>query len=275
MQGLRAHGYVEGQNLILERRSAEGRYERSGDIVAELVRLKVVVIVTVGVPMARAARAVTTTVPIVMAISKDPESEGLVQSLARPGGNITGLSTSGAPSSRPSAGSSCGRCSPASLASPTSAVRLTKTGNGHRERMAAEALGVTLVPAEHTSRQYGDAFRLISRANVDALFVSWSPPAFADRELIVDFATWTRLPSNFAYREPVELGRLMSYGVNLAELYRRAAGYVDKVLKGAKPADLPVERPAKFEFVINLKTAKTLGITFPPTLLASTHEVIE
>ena len=129
MQGLRAHGYVEGQNLILERRSAEGRYERSGDIVAELVRLKVDVIVTVGVPMARAARAVTTTVPIVMATSKDPESEGLVQSLARPGGNITGLSTSVARRVRGQApGSSCGRCSPASLASPTSAVRLTKTG---------------------------------------------------------------------------------------------------------------------------------------------------
>jgi putative ABC transport system substrate-binding protein len=172
---------VEGHNLILERRSPEGHYERAGDIVAELVRLKVDVM---------------------------------------------------------------------------------------------EALGVTLMLAEHTARQYADAFALINGANIDALFVSWSPPAFADRAHIVDFATRMRLPSNFAYREPVELGGLLSYGVNLADLFRRAAGYVDKILQGANPAELPVERPTKFELVINLKTAMALRLTIPPSLLAIAHEVI-
>jgi putative tryptophan/tyrosine transport system substrate-binding protein len=278
LRGLRALGYVEGHNLILERRSAEGRYERSGDIVTELVRLNVDVIVTVGAPMALAAKAVTTTVPIVMATSKDPETQGLVQSLAQPGGNITGLSTSVGPDLEAKRLALLREVLPglsrvAYLSSK--ADQDWERPWGKSVRMAAEALGVTLVLAEHTAREYADAFALLRRANVDALFVSWSPPAFADRAQIVDFATRTRLPTNFAYREPVELGGLMSYGVNVADLFRRAAGYVDKILQGAKPADLPVDRPTKFEFVINLKTAKTLGLTVPPTLLAQADEVIE
>jgi putative ABC transport system substrate-binding protein len=130
---------------------------------------------------------------------------------------------------------------------------------GKSVRAAAQALGVTLVLAGHTLHEYTDAFARISRGRAEALFVSPSPTAYADRALIVDFATRTRLPSSFAFREPVELGGLMSYGVNLADNYRRAAGYVDKILKGAKPADLPVEQPTKFELAINLKTAKALG----------------
>src|SRR5262245_21649272 len=258
LQGMRALGYVEGQNLILERRSPEGHYERAGDIVAELVRLKVDVIVTVGAPVALAARAVTTSIPIVMATSKDPENQGLVQSLARPGGNITGLSTSVGPELEAKRLALLKEVLPglsrvAYLSSK--ADQDWEKPWGKSVRMAAEALGVTLVLAEHTARQYADAFALISSANIDALFVSWSPPAFADRAHIVDFATRMRLPSNFAYREPVELGGLLSYGVNLADLFRRAAGYVDKILQGANPAELPVERPTKFELVINLKTA--------------------
>jgi len=142
-------------------------------------------------------------------------------------------------------------------------------------RAAAQALGVTLVLAEHTPQQYADAFTLFGRARAEALFVSGSPTAYVDRALIVDFASRTRLPSSFAYREPVELGGLMSYGVNLSGNSRRAAGYVDKILRGAKPADLPVEQPTTFELVINLKTAKALGLTIPPSLLARADQVIE
>ena len=136
-------------------------------------------------------------------------------------------------------------------------------------------MGVTLVRAEFTPRQYTDAFTVIRRSQAEALFVSWTAPALGDRALIVDFATRTRLPSIFYYRESVELGGLMSYGVNLTDNFRRAATYVDKILKGARPADLPVEQPTKFELVINLKTAKALGLTIPPSLLLQADQVIE
>jgi putative ABC transport system substrate-binding protein len=278
VQGLRALGYVEGQNLTLERRSAEGRFERFSDIVAELVRLKADVIVTVSTQMAQAAKAVTTTVPIVMAVSADPVGEGLVQSLARPGGNITGLT--GVVESEIDA-----KRLELLRAMLPGVARVAYLSNkedkdwerpwGQYVRTAAQALGVTRVLAEHTPRQYTDAFARISRARAEALFVGPSASAYADRALIVDFATRTRLPSTFRYREPVELGGLMSYGVNLADNFRRAAGYVDKILKGAKPADLPVEQPTKFELVINLKTAKALGLTVPPSLLRRADEVIQ
>ncbi len=278
VQGLRALGYVEGQNLILERRSAEGRFERFGDIVAELVRLKADVIVTNGDPMTRAAKAVTTTVPIVMATSNDPVGEGLVQSLARPGGNITGLTISVGPEIDAKRLQLLREMLPgvsrvAYLSSKED--KEWESPRGQSVRTAAQALGVTLVLAEFTPRQYTDAFTLISRARAEALFVSRSPSAYADRALIVDFATRARLPSMFGFREPVVLGGLMSYGANLDDILRRAAGYVDKILKGAKPADLPVEQPTKFELVINLKTAKALGLTIPPLLLLQATEVIE
>ncbi len=277
VQGLRALGYVEGQNLILERRSAEGRVERFGDIVAELVRLKADVIVTVGNTAVRAAKAVTTTVPIVM-IGSDPVGEGLVQSLARPGGNITGLTIAVGPEIEAKRLELLREMLPGVSRVAYLGSKETKDwerSHGQSVRTAAQVLGVTLVLAEHTPRQYTDAFTLISRARAEALFVSWSPTAYADRALIVDFATQARLPSIFAYREPVELGGLMSYGANLADNYRRAATYVDKILKGAKPADLPVEQPTRFEFVINLKTAKALGLTIPPLLLLRADEIIQ
>jgi putative ABC transport system substrate-binding protein len=278
LQGLRALGYVEGQNLILERRSAEGRYERFGDIVAELVRLKADVIVTVGNAMARAAQAVTTTVPIVMATSSEPVAEGLVQSLARPGGNITGLTLFVGPEI-------AGKRLELLRDAMPGIARVVYFGNKENKewespfaeslRRAARVLGVTLVPVEYTPHQYTEAFTLISRARADALYVTEAAGSFADRALIVDFATRARLPSTFHFREAAELGGLMSYGVNFADVYRRAAGYVDKILKGAKPGDLPIEQPTKFELVINLKTAKALGITIPQSLLLRADEVIQ
>ena len=278
VQGLRALGYVEGQNLILERRAAEGRYERFGDIVAELVRLKADVIVTATDPLARAAKAVTTTVPIVMATSIDPVGEGLVQSLARPGDNISGLTVAVGPEIE----AKRLELLKAMLPGVSRVAYLASKENeewespwGKSVRAAAQALGVTLVLAEFTPRHYTDAFTVTSRARAQALFVSRTAAAYADRALIVDFTTRTRLPSSFAYREAVELGGLMSYGVNLADNYRRAAGYVDKILKGAKPADLPVQQPIEFEMVINRKTAKALGLRIPQELLLRADEVIE
>jgi len=278
VHGLRGLGYVEGQNLILERRSAEGRFERFGDNVAELVRLKADVIVTVGDAMARAAKAVTTTVPIVMAASVDPVGEGIVQSLARPGGNITGLTTLVGPEIEAKRLQLLREMLPGVSRVAYLANKEDKEWEspwGKSVRTAAQTLGVTLVLAEFTPHRYTDAFALISRARAEALFVSVSAAAYADRGLIVDFATRTRLPSTFRFREPVELGSLMSYGNNAAEAFRRAAGYVDKILKGAKPADLPIEQPTKFELVINLKTAKALGLTIPPSLLLRADDVIE
>jgi putative tryptophan/tyrosine transport system substrate-binding protein len=278
VHGLRALGYVEGQNLILERRTAEGRFERLGDIVAELVRLKVDVIVTVTNMMASVAKAVTTTVPIVMLASGDPVGAGLVQSLARPGGNITGLTVS------PGSEIEAKRLELLKEALPRVA-RVAFLGikeeedwpspYGRTVRTAAQALGITLVRAEFAPHQFTDAFRLIRDARTDALFVAFGGAVYADRSLIVDFATRARLPTTFSFREAVELGGLMSYGTNVPDVFRRAAYYVDKILKGAKPADLPVEQPTKFELVINLKTAKALGLTIPQSLLRRADEVIQ
>ena len=278
VQGLRALGYVEGQDLILERRSAEGRVERFGDIIAELVRLKVDVIVTGSTAMAGAAKVVTTTVPIVMASSADPVGDGVVQSLARPGGNITGLTGTVGPEIEAKRLELLKAILPGVSRVAYLADKESKEWErpaGMSVRTAAQALGVTLVLAEFTPRQYTDAFARISRARAEALFVARGPTAYADRALIVDFATRTRLPSTFYTRESVEVGGLMSYGVNVADLFRHAAGYVDKILKGAKPADLPIEQPTKFELVINLKTAKALRLTIPPSILARADQVIE
>ena len=279
VQDLRALGYVEGQNLILERRSAEGRFERFGDIVAELVRLKVdVIAIGGGDPVALAAKGVTTTVPIVMATSNDPVGAGFVQSLARPGGNITGLTVQVGPEIAAKGLELLKAMLPgvsrvAYLANKE--YKDWESPNGKSVRTAAQALGVTLTLAEFSPHQYTDAFTLISRARAEALFVPRSAAAYADLALIVDFATRTRLPSSFVWREAVELGGLMSYGVNMADNFRRAADYVDKILKGAKTGDLPVEQPTKFELVINMKTAKALGVTIPQALLLRADEVIQ
>jgi putative ABC transport system substrate-binding protein len=205
-------------------------------------------------------------------------ADGLIQSLARPGGNVTGLAT------RVGSESEAKRLQLLKEMLP-GVSRVAYLGSkenkdwespwGESVRTAAQALGVTLPLAEHTPRQYSDAFTVISRARAEALFVGPGPVAYADRALIVDFATRARLPSSFAFRESVELGGLMSYGVSLPDIFRRAASYVDKILKGAKPADLPVEQPTKFELVVNLKVAKGLGLAVPPSLLARADEVVE
>jgi len=223
VQGLLALGYVEGHNLILDRRSAEGRYERLGDIVAELVDLRADVTVTVGHAAVQAAKAVTTTVPIVMAGGGDPVSHGIVQSLARPGGNITGLTTFVEPDIEAKRLELLRDMLP-------SLSRVAYLGSkenrdwespwGKSVRAAAQAEGLTLVLAEHTPNQYTDAFTVISRAGAQALFAAPGPVAYADRALIVDFATRAHLPSIFAFREPVELGALVSYGVSLADISR-------------------------------------------------------
>ena len=275
VQGLRALGYLEGQNLVLEHRSAEGKFERFPEIIRELVSIKVDVIVTVTNAMTRAAKDVTRTVPIVMAYSVSPVEHGLVQSLGRPGGNVTGLTMN------------VGSAIPGKqlqllkeLLPRVSRVAVLYS----KEEVAEEAqsgqtagreLGIKVLPAEHTPTDYNDAFALIAREHPDAMVVSASAANVANRHLIVEFAAQGRLPAMYASREFVNAGGLICYGVELADLFRRAAGYVDKILRGAKPADLPVEQPTKFELVINLKTAKALGLDVPDKLLALADGVIE
>jgi putative tryptophan/tyrosine transport system substrate-binding protein len=274
-QGLRALGYLQGQNLVLEHRSAEGKFERFPEIIRELVSVNVDVIVTVTNPMTQAAKDVTRTVPIVMAYSVSPVENGLVQSLSRPGGNVTGLS------------SNVGSDIPGKQLQLLKELlpRLSRVAFLHSKEQAAEGvetgeaaareLGIKLLPAEHTPSDYNDAFTVIAREHPDALVVSASAVNVANRRLIVEFAAQRRLPAMYATREFVSAGGLISYGVDFADLFRRAAGYVDKILRGTKPADLPVEQPTKFELVINLKTAQSLGLDVPDKLLALADEVIE
>jgi putative ABC transport system substrate-binding protein len=221
---------------------------------------------------------VTTTVPIVMATSTDPVGAGLIKSLPRPGGNITGLSWYVGPEIDAKRLELLKEMLPGASRIAFLGMKGEEDWDapwGKSVRAAAQVLGLTVVLAEHTPNDYAGAFRQISRDRPDALFVSPHSPSFAHRRLIVDFATRSRLPSTHAYREAVELGGLMSYGVNGVDLFRRAAGYVDRILKGTKPADLPVEQPTKFELVINLKTAKALGLTIPPSVLMRADEVIQ
>jgi putative ABC transport system substrate-binding protein len=276
LHGLRALGYVEGQNLILERRAAEGPFPRYGDIITELVRLKTDVIVTSAIPLVEQAKAASITVPLVTFFKTDPVKERLANSLARPGGNITGLTVSIGPEIE-------GKRIELLKETLPGATRFAYLGtnedwegpSGRSVRAAAQVMGLTMVLAAHTPTKYADAFALLGRVRVDALFVSLSPYEFINRRLIVDFARQSRLPDSHTNREAVEIGALMSYGANIPDLFRRSAAHVDKILKGAKPDDLPIEQPTKFELVINLKTAKALGLEVPPTLLASADEVIE
>jgi ABC-type uncharacterized transport system substrate-binding protein len=277
-QGLRELGYVEGQNLVMEYRWAEGKAERLPDLAAELVQLPVDVIVAAGTAAVRAAQHATRTIPIVMADTADPVGQGLVASLARPGGNITGFSLLMAelPSKRlellketvPQ------RARVAVVANPADPTYEARMNN---LRMAAQALGLPLHVVEmRRADELDPAFAAMPRAGVDALLV------FGDTLLLgrlrgrtIDLAAKHRLPAMYEGRPWVVAGGLMSYGPSLSDMHRRAAVFVDKILKGAKPADLPVEQPMKFELVINLKTAQALGLTIPPSLLFQADEVIK
>jgi len=275
-QSLQELRYVEGKNIIIEYRFAEGKFERLPALAAELVRLNVEVIVAVGVPPTRAAKQVTTTIPIVMAGGGDPVSAGLVASFARPGGNITGSSdlTVDSITKRlellkevvPKASRVAVLLNPAN---PTNPLQLKET------QAAAPALGVAIVPLEiKGAEDFDQAFSAMGKKRADALLVFSDPMFGFYQKQIANLAVKSRLPAIYGSRYYVEAGGLMSYGTNPDDHYRRAAIYVDKILKGATPAELPVERPMKFDLVINLKAAKQIGLTIPPNVLARADKVI-
>lgn len=277
-EGLRDLGYVEGRNLAIEYRSAEGRAERLPQLAAELVGLSPDVIIPTSTPAAIAVKAATSTIPIVMVSPAEPVSAGLVASLARPGGNITGftLEVTAEISAKhlqllKEVAFKIRRVAVlANPAYPPTAARWTMT------QQAARTLGVALVSAE--VRGAGDlksAFTVISREHADGLLVLGDPVVFSLRRQIGDFAAKNRLPSVSPYREGADAGGLIAYGPNFPHTYRRIGTYVDKILKGTKPGDLPIEQPTRFELIINLKTAKALGLTIPQSMLSRTDDIIE
>jgi putative tryptophan/tyrosine transport system substrate-binding protein len=280
LQGLRDLGYVEGRNVVIEYRDAEGKSERLPALAAELVALKVDVIVAGGTPHALAAKQATRTLPIVFASPPAPVESGLVTSLARPGGNVTGL----AGHAPELVGKRLEVLKQAVPGVSRVAILWQPGAIGDRPardmlkggEVAARSLGVRLQFVEARGREDFDrAFSEMTRERAGALTVLYSSMFFDERRRVVDLASKNRLPALYPSRESVDAGGLMSYGPNLADLFRRAATYVDKILKGAKPADLPVEQPTKFELVINLKTAKLLGLTIPPSLLLRADQIIE
>ena len=276
-QGLRQLGYVEGQNLVIDYRSADGRIERFPELAAEMVRLKVNLIVTRGTPTALAAKHATATIPIVMAASGEPVGTGLVASLARPGGNITGLSAfvtdlvtkriellkEGVPRI-------------ARIALLDNMANLSVPPQWEETKKAARALGLEPQLLDvRRAEDLGRAFDAASSQRVDALAVGNDSVVIASRRQVVGLAVKHRLPAVYATREFVDAGGLLSYATHYPDLYRRAATYVDKIFKGAKPADLPVEQPTRFELVVNLKAAKAIGTEIPTSILLRADEVIE
>jgi putative tryptophan/tyrosine transport system substrate-binding protein len=279
LQGLRDLGYVEGRNVVIEYRSAEGKLERLPALAAELLALKVDVIVTGGgTPTALAAKEATRTLPIVFTSATDPVTDGLVTSLAHPGGNVTGLSNLA-----PELVGKCLEQLKEAVPQVSLVAVLWQPGAvGGRTDMlkpaevAARALGVRVQFVEARGpADFDRAFSDMTRARAGALAVLGSAIFNSERRRLVDLAAKHRLPTVYTSRDFVDAGGLMTYGVNLADLFRRAAAYVDKILKGSKPGDLPVEQPTKFELMINLKTAKALGLTIPPSLLQRADQVIE
>ena len=276
-QRLRELGYVEGKNILIEYRYADGKPERRPDLAAELVRLKVDVIVTAGVQPVLAAKKASATIPIVFAAANDPVGSGLVSSLARPGGNITGLSN---------------------IAQDLDGKRLellkeafpkiarvaflwqSSSTRGNREltdmEAAAKALGVKLLSLPVRSLDdFDSAFARAKKDGAQALITSTGGLIATQQRQVLDFAAKNRLPAIYHYSEFVEAGGLMSYGPDNTDLWRRAADFVDKILKGTKPADIPVEQPTKFEFFVNLKTAKQIGVTIPSSVVARAERVLK
>jgi putative ABC transport system substrate-binding protein len=276
-EGLRDLGYVEGKTIAIEYRFAEGKEERLPDLAAELVRLKVDVIVTSGAPAARAAKAATTTIPIIMSGVGDAVGIGLVASLARPGGNITGLSLL-LPELSGKRLELLKETFPRVIRvavlwnplNPTNSIYLKET------QATSQALALQLQSAEVRSlKDFEAAFESVTRGGAHGIIVLPDPLINTHHRLILDFAGKNRLPAMYGGPEFVEAGGLMSYAPSYTDHFRRAATYVDKILKGTKPADLPVEQPTKFEFIINLKTAKQIGLTIPPNVLVRADKVIK
>jgi putative ABC transport system substrate-binding protein len=274
-KGLRDLGYIEGQNLVIEYRSADGRAERFADLASELVRLKVDLIVTRGTPAARAAKNATGTIPVVMATMGDPHA--IVASFARPGGNITGVTTFSTELTAKRI-----QMLKELIPSLSQVALLHNMGNPaappewEETKTAARSLGLQADLLD--VRSQGDldrAFELAVRQHVDALVVGIDGLTQMHQQTIVDLMARNRLPAIYPAREFVEIGGLIAYGVNYPDLYFRFASFVDKIFKGAKPAELPVEQPTKFELVINLKTAKALGLTIPQSVLLRADEVIQ
>jgi putative tryptophan/tyrosine transport system substrate-binding protein len=275
-QSLRELGYVEGKSIVIERRHAEGKSDHLPALAAELVRLKVDVIVTSGPTATRPAKEATSTIPIVMTFDDDPVGSGFVASLARPGGNVTGLSTL----SPEISGKQLELLKEIVPRLARVAVIGTSTREGTAQSLkelqpAADAFGVKVQYLDiQDPKDIESIFRAASKGRADAILVLQSPVFNSHRAQIADLALKSRLPATYPRREFVEDGGLMSYGVSIFDLDRRAAIYVDKILKGAKPAELPVEQPTKFEFVINLKAAKQIGLMIPPNVLARADRVI-
>ena len=276
-QELSKLGWLEGKNITIEYRFAEGKNDRLPELAAELVRLQVDLIVVFGGAEALAAKGATSTIPIVMTNTADPVGAGLVASLARPGGNVTGLSTLSTQLNTKrleilkDAVPKLARVGV--LRQPGSAVEIQLK----ELRLAAQALKLKLEEIETPADAKGleSAFQTGKQRQVNAIMTTAARPFFGERKRIVELAVKYRLPAIYFQKEFVDEGGLMSYGVDFDDLYRRAAVYVDKILKGAKPADLPVQQATKFEFVINLKAAKQIGLTIPPDVLARANKVIK
>jgi putative ABC transport system substrate-binding protein len=279
-QGLREHGYIDGQNVIVEVRGANSKIERFPALANELVGLNLDVIVASNSVAGHAVQQATTTIPIVVPVMGDPIGDGLVASLARPGGNTTGLTFLG-PQLVPKRLALLKEALPtvvrvAALWHPGAYGARTMSDMMNEADGAAQTLGLQLrLIGVRAPDELDKGFSEIAEKGADALMVFPSPMLFAERERIVDLATKLRLPLIAMGKEFVQLGGLMSYGADITDFFRLSGNYVDKILKGAKPADLPVEQPTKFELFINLKTAKVLGIKIPATLLARADEVIE
>jgi putative ABC transport system substrate-binding protein len=276
-EALRESGWVEGENVVFERRYAENRLERLPELAADLVRLNVDVILAGGTLAPLAAKRATSTIPIVMVNAGDPLGTGLVASLARPGGNVTGMSLMA-----PELGGKRLELLKELLPRLARVAVLWNAANPYsalvfkQVQAAGGTLGIEVQSLElRDPDDFDGAFETVQRQHPDALITVEDPLTFNHRKRIADFAAGQQLPSLSGLSEFAAAGGLISYGANQVDLFRRVAGYVDKILKGAKPADLPVQQPSKFELVITLKTAKAVGITIPPSLLARADEVIE
>ena len=277
LRGLRDLGWIEGQTIVIDQRNAEGQYERLPELAADLVRLKVDIIVATGPVAPLAAKQATNTIPIVMTNHGDPVGTGLVASLGRPGANVTGLSIL-----HPTVVGKQIEVLKELVPKVKRLAILTNPGNPTRSLMLAGAeaamspLGLQLHALDARGpSEFEAAFSAMRKGRADALLILVDPMLFGQRNRLADLAAMNRLPAVSGLREFADAGILVTYGANLPDLFRRAAIFVDKILKGAKPADLPVEQPTKFDLVLNLKTAKALGLTIPPSLLQRADQVIE